>query len=394
MGSIPPDRFARALSSLDGPAFAALVADWYELRGWAVTRDGQVVEATRDGVSRRELVVPSRRVPRLHSAPSTAQSVDAVVTARRAPTTGDLPRGTPECEVTDADAMRERLLYGLSSGDCALLFETHLDVPARSQRWDGDPAAAVGSHERADALIAPIRRTSRILRGGSIDRSAIRTPAVLGVVLLAIGVVALAGANGGLLGGPAPFDDGTVNGGGEGSIQSTPSSGEGGDHGPIVDAEGTDAADGDGEETDAEDGEETDAGDGEADAGTSDHSVYDVDPTCERSPREVAQTVSAAFEGDEQTHALHVYWQFTTPTNREQIRSYRAFVTIMRTSLEDLLYAEQIVSGEASVENGTAVVPIEVTTEYGAQQSWEYQLVQWEHAPYEGCWMIDRLAPS
>lgn len=406
MAPIPAARFRKALGSLDESAFVAFLEDLYRRRGWTVERDGTVLVVDRDGVSKRVLVLPPRRFPWLRAAPDAVETADEIATAQLDPAPRDLPRGTPDCDVVDAATLRQRALYGLSKAACSDLFATHLDVPARGERWE---------HRRSPGVIGATRVAGRrigdLVAGDPVGRPTLQAPGVVGVLLVAAGVLALAGAHAAVLGAPVAFDDPLeeANERDAATIESTPSSGElngldpGGressdgasdgadDADPIedvpspppgADAASTAYADGDWPDGDRPYG---------ADGGQHDGDVYDVEPTCERSPVAVAENVSAALTGGEQSAGLHVFWQFSTPSTRETIRSYDAYVSVTRHSLEDVFYAEDVHHESAAVDDGLATVPVTVVTDRGYRQSWEYRLQHVEEEPYEGCWMIERF---
>jgi len=157
----------RRLERLGESALAALVADLWTARGYATTRDGTTVVATRDGESTRIRVVAARRwrltTPEVDTAP-----VDVVV----APAGVALDDRTA---VVDAVALAELLAYAVDRDTAVALCNRHLGAPP-------------------DALSPPLpvrasRRASHLARG--------RVPVlVLAVVVAAAVVGATAGFGG------------------------------------------------------------------------------------------------------------------------------------------------------------------------------------------------------
>lgn len=370
MGQIPPERFRRALRGLDGDAFAALVADLWARTGWDAERDGQLVLATKHGETRRLLVLPPRRGGSLRRAPSVDGPVDAVVSPRAVSSAAELPRGTPDVEVFDADDVRERALYALDREERSAFFEHHLGVSPAGPQWDSPSVRAV-------------------LRSGVSELDASTAFSVLLVAALVVGVVAT--------GGPA------------GVLDSAALGTEGGNDGAAAGAGGT------GDASAAASEDESDGDDSVSDPDEDDRpdvegtAVYDVRPTCERGPGEVARVVSDALTGPEPTYGLRIYWDFANPSFKSHT-DYGAFVVVHRSALDQVLGGERIVleepepifsADERASENATVtengsyggVVRVNATVVdgQGSSSEWVYELERYQEPPREGCWVVNHL---
>lgn len=346
MAPIPPAEFRRSLASLDGPAFATFVADLWARTGWDTERSGQLVVATRDGETRRLLVLPPRRFSRLRSAPTPREGIDAVLTARLDPDPGSLPSGTPDVEIVDAGDLRERALYALPASTADAVLRTHLGAPARAARW-----------RRSDDDRLAGRLGQQLGRLGSHSQPSARAAAVgvLAVALVVVALATLAAVSGTSFAPSAAFSDGPD--AGESAETSSPAA----------------AA---------------------APNESYDESVYDVEPTCERGPLAVAETVSAALTGGEKNRAIRVYVDFSNPDYRDRSnrRTYRA---ILRDAFEPIFEADRIDHGEPeAIDDDRVRVNATVVGTDGGRLEYAYELRQWSEEPYDGCWMIDQLAPA
>lgn len=355
MVPVPHERFASALRDLDGPAFATLVADLWSRTGWETERDGQVVLATRRDRTRRLYVVPPRRssaVPlrrlsRLRGSPDVPADADAVVTARRGDDAEALPAAQSQ-DVVDADDLRERALYALEPPERSAFFERHLGISADSDRWDDDSSAtaAIGSSVSA-ALPA------------SLPVDAARSPAVRALGVVALAIVALVAVQA-LAIGPAAFGD---------DVSTNQSSS----------SDGVSAASPDDESSDDPSGAVP--------------AAYDVEPTCERSPAEVARVLSDAFEAGDTAHTLHTYWDFANPEFKTAT-SYRRYASLHRSAFEGVIGAESIELEEPVQVEGGVRVNATVSHQRTEAESWYYVLEHREEPPREGCWVVNSFSQA
>lgn len=122
-------RIERHLLALDHEGFCEFVADLWEACGWEVSRDGHVLELSRQRASKRLLVLPPRRFfPRFRRAPETTGPIDAVVSPLTGTDRSTIPRGTPAVPVIDAEEIHERLVYALDEETRERLLLTHLGI--------------------------------------------------------------------------------------------------------------------------------------------------------------------------------------------------------------------------------------------------------------------------
>lgn len=367
MGQVSPEQFARALQDLDGPAFAALVADLWERTGWETDLDGQQVVATRRGETRRLHAVPPRRFASLRGLPSAAGDVDALVVPHRTTAAGGSTDEAFDGELLDATDLRERALYALDDSARESFFQRHFGRPANDPSWqEATSLDAVPSSLRALAsplwtlssslreLPSSVRRSSRLLRspagpGSPLDRARESTAArTVAVAVLVLGAVLAAAA---VVAGPLADDD---------PVEQNQSRSD-----DLVSA---------------------------ATVAETNDPAYDVEPTCERGPREVATTVSAALTGGDIGRALSTYWDFSNPSYREQT-GYGAFASIHRSSYESIVDAEHVEHGEPrEIEDGRVRINATVVHGSGETSDWTYELQRWSEEPQEGCWVVNTFA--
>jgi hypothetical protein len=131
---IPPDPFATELESLDGDAFAALVAEAYAATADAVDVDPPRVTVT-EGGRRTELLAVAAADGTVPDAPA-----DAVVVASDS-LLDDLDAGFDADVVAPAD-LRERLLYGVPPATANDISDRFLGVPIRSAAYESAAAPA------------------------------------------------------------------------------------------------------------------------------------------------------------------------------------------------------------------------------------------------------------
>lgn len=367
MGQVPPEQFARAVQDRDGPAFAALIADLWERTGWETDLNGQRVVATRRGETRRLHAVSPRRFASLRGLPSAAGDVDALVVPHRATTAVGSTDDAFDGDLLDATDLRDRALYALDDAAREAFFQRHFGRPASDPSWQESTSLdSVPSSLRAltsslwslssslRALLSSVRRSSRLLaspgRSGSpLDRvresTAVRTVAVAVLVLGAVLAVAA------VVSGPLADDD---------PVEQNQSRSD-----DLVSA---------------------------ATAAETDDAAYDAEPTCERGPREVATTVSAALTGGDLGRALSTYWDFSNPDYREQT-GYGAFASIHRSSYESIVDAEHVEHGEPrEIEDARVRINATVVHGSGETSDWTYELERWSEEPQEGCWVVNKFA--
>jgi len=161
MGTLSTRSLERQLLALDADGFVEFVAALWRESGWTVDRSGHVLELSRQGGSRRLLVLPPRRIaPSLRRAPSTTVPIDVVVAPYTVAGDSELPRGTPEAEIVDPAGIRDRLFYALDDQTRERLLASQLGVrlddatdgplgrrplpPLRASRIRGAAAASAG----------------------------------------------------------------------------------------------------------------------------------------------------------------------------------------------------------------------------------------------------------
>lgn len=186
MGSISTETLERQLHALDADAFVEFVATLWRESGWTVDRagdrTGSVLELSRQGASRRLLVLPPRRVaPSLRRAPTPNGRIDAVVAPYTVPADSALPRSTPAAEIVDVSGIRDRLYYALDDEPRERLLASQLGV-----RPDDEPGSS-----RTLGPLPPLRVTR--VRGAAA--------ASVGVLLLLAAVLLFVLATGALFGG-------------------------------------------------------------------------------------------------------------------------------------------------------------------------------------------------
>lgn len=176
MQSPSTDRIERRVRSLDHEGFCEFVADLWEACGWTVDRDGCELDVSRQGTSKRLLVLPPYRVaPRFRRAPEPTGSIDAVVSPRVGTDGSTLPRGTPDVPVIDAGEISERLCYAVDESTRKRLLATHLGIE------DGDDSDATRS------VISAVSR-SRIDRTSVASAGLLFLLAGLAIVLVTAGI--------------------------------------------------------------------------------------------------------------------------------------------------------------------------------------------------------------
>lgn len=149
--AMPPpsvETVERRLLALDPSEFRSFVAAAYRESGWTVDVEGAVLVASRDGETRRLLVVPPRRIaPGVRATPEHEGPIDVVVSPYREQSGRSLPRAVPDAPVEGADSLRDRVCYALDAETRDRLLREHLGIdPA-------NPDAAVGIRP-----LPPLRR--------------------------------------------------------------------------------------------------------------------------------------------------------------------------------------------------------------------------------------------
>lgn len=177
----------RRLLSLDHEGFVGFVAELWAASGWDVARDDRELVVSRQGESKRLLVLsPYRTVPRLRRAPEHTEPIDAVVSPYAGTDLADLPRGMPKAPIVDAERIRERLCYAIEEEPRDRLLET-LGAGTGGGRVVHGPGS-----------VAPLR----------VPRPTRTSAASVGLLLVLLGVATLLVATG------VPFGDaasGTAN---------------------------------------------------------------------------------------------------------------------------------------------------------------------------------------
>lgn len=344
MAGLPANAFDRRLLALDHDALAALVADLWSASGWTVSRDGAVVSVSRDGATRRLLVLPPRRLaPGLRSVSPPDRRVDVVVTARRIDEGGRLPPGTPDVAVEDADDLRDRLRYALDEEACREVLARHLGVDRSVVREPDHPptgASQIPGLGTADLRSPP---PVEVPNRQQVSRS---IGLVFGVVLVGIGVVALVAGIGGV-----------TSSGGTGTVDAAEPAATG--------------------------------------VYTSlESAVYDVDRTCEREPREVASVASAALRGPSLDRGLVVLGELWNPHHVQGVRAEEWNSMMVSEALRSYRRADRVEVGEASIDTGESARVEATAIENGDRSPYVYRLSYRTQRPYANCWVLDEFGPA
>lgn len=126
---------------------------------------------------------------------------------------------------------------------------------------------------------------------------------------------------------------------------------------------------------------------------TSTASVYDAQPTCERSPREVATLSSDAVRGSSLGHGLGVLGRFWNPRFVDQSRS-GFWNDRMRSDVRRAYYdAPSVTIGEAQIDGRSAIVPAVARID-GTERQYAFEFTKRSQTPYEGCWVVDYFGPE
>lgn len=144
MAVVSVSRFAETLEGQDHETLVEFVAALWEGSGWETTTSDAVVTASSAAETRRLLVLPSVRLPRLRGAPEVDGEIDYVVTPRQHDDGDSLPRGTPSVPVISAAELRERLLYSVDQETGERLCAAFLDIPLRDDQWKREPNPVSG----------------------------------------------------------------------------------------------------------------------------------------------------------------------------------------------------------------------------------------------------------
>ncbi|QAU12942.1 hypothetical protein EKH57_09535 [Halorubrum sp. BOL3-1] len=416
------DAFATAVESLDRDAFAALVGEAY-----AVTADAAAVDPPRVAVSsggrRTEILVVSDAAERVRG-----ESADAVAVASDSLLDG----GVPECDVavvTPAD-LRQRLLYAASPAAANAITERILDLPVRSEAYDGvtnddatggdatnvgagdgatsggttndgdttagdttdgaanddgsdsedGPLSRVGwtgaADAAADVTTAGVESSSERSRTGDSRTDESQTAGASSdrayprTLLAAVAVVALLAA--GVGGAFVAATVGTDGPGGIAGVEGDDGSGTG-----TADGSGTGTADGGGTET--ADGDAVESVDGEPTAGPADEVVRNTAPapTCERSALQVVQIqLNALRYNDNATNdGIRTLRAFASPENREVVGSVSDYAALFETER----YAPMLTYDTArysvpEVDGGTAEIQVVTREDGGVTGRYEFRL--------------------
>ncbi|TKX84484.1 hypothetical protein EXE43_18675 [Halorubrum sp. SS5] len=451
---IPLDAFATELESLDGDAFADLVAEAYAATADEVEVDGARVTVT-EGGRRIELLAVAAADGAVPDAPA-----DAVVVASDS-LLDDLDAGFDADVVTPAD-LRERLLYGVPPATANAVSDRFLDVPIRSAAYesavpadapdpgtasaddeagavtdDGDesgagvPGAAAPEPTGDDDGSGP-RSTDRTASGSSGDSRADARPtdeatatdtghaaaatdmsdegtatdgasertdrrALLAAVGVAVLLVAAAGA--GFAAGAAGVGgpDGLAGVGGDGA--SDPAAG---DSNPTGAANESDDGSGGSTGDDGSDALSVADGDptGEAARNTA------PSPTCERSALQVVQIqMNALRYNDNATNdGIRTLRAFASPQNRDLVGSTEEYAELFETPLYGpMLTYDTAQYSVPDVVDDAAYVEV-VTRENGSVTGrYEFRLVRvaggsgdtdTSLGDVDDCWMTDAVAAS
>jgi outer membrane protein assembly factor BamB len=139
MSTIPTSEFADTLQTLSHDEFVSFVADLWETSGWDTQTEEMTIVVEKGNRRERLLVVPALVLARFRSVPPVDGTVNRIVTPLRIGGPGDLPRGTPDAPVVDAEDLRHRLLYGIDTEAGEQLCTDHLGVSLRGPEWADEP---------------------------------------------------------------------------------------------------------------------------------------------------------------------------------------------------------------------------------------------------------------
>lgn len=113
-----------------------------------------------------------------------------------------------------------------------------------------------------------------------------------------------------------------------------------------------------------------------------------LEPTCERPPGLVIHIqVQVLRTNDPATNeGMATAWRFASPSNRQLVGPYEAFVDTLESGYQPLLNADSVTYGPLEREGTTATREVTVTAD-GESTTYEWRVVRQSEPPYEGCWM-------
>lgn len=115
-------------------------------------------------------------------------------------------------------------------------------------------------------------------------------------------------------------------------------------------------------------------------------------PDPDLGPMQVVEAMISAMKKGSDEGIAELY-AFASPKNREQVGSLADFTRMMREYFPDMLGHERARAAPPLVDQGRAMIPVELVTQDGGVSEYVIILSVQEGGPCEGCWMTDAVVP-